>query len=93
MARLVASNAYLAFARAVELFVPPSAAPQGIHRLADIAASATVTPDASIGAFVSIGDGAHVGARSIIYPHATIGAGQLTLVRYDAASKKWVPAH
>jgi branched-chain amino acid transport system substrate-binding protein len=25
--------------------------------------------------------------------HATIGAGQLTLVRYDAASKKWVPAH
>ena len=75
VARLVASNAYLAFARAVELFVPPSAAPRGIHRLADIAASATVTPDASIGAFVSIGDGAHVGARSIIYPHATIGAG------------------
>ena len=75
VARLVASNPYLAFAHAVALFAPRAAVPAGIHPLADVAPTATIAPDASIAAFVSIGDGAHIGARSIVYPHATIGAG------------------
>ena len=72
-AMLRASNPYFAFARAVELFSPQPARALGIHRLADVAASASVAPDASIGAFVSIGEGARIGARTIVYPHVTIG--------------------
>jgi UDP-3-O-[3-hydroxymyristoyl] glucosamine N-acyltransferase len=77
VARLVAANPYMAFARAVELFAPRAIVPPGIHRLADVAPTATVAPDASIAAFVSVGDGARIGARSVVYPHATIGAGAL----------------
>ena len=75
VAMLRTANPYLAFARAVELFAPPSAALLGIHRLADVAPTARIAHDASIAAFVSIGDGTHIGARTIIYPHVTIGPG------------------
>jgi UDP-3-O-[3-hydroxymyristoyl] glucosamine N-acyltransferase len=75
VAMLRTANPYLAFARAVELFAPPSAAVPGIHRLADVAPTATIAPDASIAAFVSVGDGTRIGARTIIYPHVTIGPG------------------
>src|SRR5436305_1842465 len=68
-------NAYLAFARAVELFAPRDEHLPGVHRHADVATTATVAADASIGAFVSIGAGAQVGARTLIYPHVTIGPG------------------
>jgi len=76
-AMLRAANPYFAFARAVELFSPRPARALGIHRLADVAASASVAPDASIGAFVSIGEGARIGARTIVYPHVTIGEGAI----------------
>lgn len=75
VAMLRAANPYFAFARAVELFAPPSVAVPGIHRLADVAPTATIAPDASIAAFVSVGDGTRIGARTIIYPHVTIGPG------------------
>ena len=77
VATLRARNPYLAFARAVEIFAPPTAVAPGIHRLADVAASATITDGASIAAFVSIGDGARVGARTIVHPHSTIGSGAI----------------
>lgn len=73
VARLRAQNPYLAFARAVALFAPASASPAGIHRLADVAATAAVAPDASVGPFVSVGDRARIGARTVIFPHVTIG--------------------
>ena len=66
---------YVDFARAVALFVPPSAPARGIDRLSAVAPDASVGPDVSIGPFVSIGAGASVGARTILYPHVTIGAG------------------
>ena len=72
-AMLRCGNPYLTFARAVEIFAPPGPAAPGVHRLADVAASATIAPDASIAAFVSVGDGAHVGARTIVKPQVTIG--------------------
>ncbi|HEX9365986.1 MAG TPA: UDP-3-O-(3-hydroxymyristoyl)glucosamine N-acyltransferase [Vicinamibacterales bacterium] len=72
-AMLRAANPYLVFARAVELLFPRPAAIPGIHRLADVAPTATLAPDASIGPFVSIGAGARIGARTVVYPHVTIG--------------------
>jgi UDP-3-O-[3-hydroxymyristoyl] glucosamine N-acyltransferase len=72
-AALRTSHPYLAFARAAEVFAPRPAAPAGIHPLASVPASAVVAPDASIAAFVSIGDRARIGARTIVYPHAVIG--------------------
>ncbi len=74
-AMLRSSNPYLAFARAVELLAPRRAAVPGIHRLAEVDASAIVAPDASVGAFVSIGAGARIGARTVVYPHAIFCAG------------------
>ena len=75
VALLRAANPYLAFARAAEVFAPPPSIPQGVHRLASVAASASVAPDAAIAAFVSIGEGATIGARSIVFPHVTLGDG------------------
>jgi UDP-3-O-[3-hydroxymyristoyl] glucosamine N-acyltransferase len=74
-AMLRSANPYLAFARVVELLAPRSSAVPGIHRLADVAATATIAPDASIGPLVTIAEGASVGARTVVYPHVTIGAG------------------
>jgi UDP-3-O-[3-hydroxymyristoyl] glucosamine N-acyltransferase len=72
---LRSGNPYLAFAHAVELFVPRKAPPPGIHRLADVSPSAAIAADASIGPFVSIGDEAIVGARTVVHPHVMIGSG------------------
>jgi UDP-3-O-[3-hydroxymyristoyl] glucosamine N-acyltransferase len=75
VAILRAKNPYLVFARAVEMFAPPAIALPGIHRLADVAPTATIADGASIAAFVSIGEGARVGARTTVHPHVTIGSG------------------
>jgi UDP-3-O-[3-hydroxymyristoyl] glucosamine N-acyltransferase len=74
-AMLRARHPYLAFARAVALFAPHDSHPAGVHRLADVATTATIAPDASIAAFVSIGEGAVIGPRTVVYPHVTIGPG------------------
>ena len=66
------AHPYLAFARAVALFADPWRPPPGVHRLADVAPGATIDPTASIGPFVVVGEEAHVGARTIVHPHATI---------------------
>jgi UDP-3-O-[3-hydroxymyristoyl] glucosamine N-acyltransferase len=75
VATLRTSNPYLAFARAAGLFAPAPKIPIGVHRLASVAASASIAPDAAIAAFVSIGEGARVGARTLLFPHVTIGEG------------------
>jgi UDP-3-O-[3-hydroxymyristoyl] glucosamine N-acyltransferase len=75
VATLRTANPYLAFARAAELFAPPPKIAVGVHRLASVAASASIAPDAAIAAFVSIGEGARIGARTILFPHVTIGDG------------------
>ncbi len=74
-AMLRVSHPYLAFARAVELFAESNRPPAGIHRLADVAATANVSADAVIGPFVVVGDRARVGARTLVYPQVTIGPG------------------
>jgi UDP-3-O-[3-hydroxymyristoyl] glucosamine N-acyltransferase len=72
-AMLRAKHPYLAFAKAVELFAPFHRPPAGIHPLADVAVTAVVASDATIAAFVTIGDRARIGARSILHSHVTIG--------------------
>ena len=66
---------YLAFAKAVELFAGDNRPAGGIHRLAEVASTAVVSSDASIGPFAVIGDDARIGARTVIYPLVTIGRG------------------
>jgi UDP-3-O-[3-hydroxymyristoyl] glucosamine N-acyltransferase len=74
-AMLRARAPYLAFARAVALFAPADVHPPGVHRLADIAHTATIAPDASVAAFVSVGEEAVIGRRAVLYPHVAIGRG------------------
>jgi len=64
---------YLAFARALQLFVAPVRPARGVDRLAAIAPTASLGPDASVGPFAVIGEGARIGARATIYPHVVVG--------------------
>ena len=66
---------YLAFAKAVELFVGDDRPAAGVHRLADVSSTAVVSSDASVGPFAVIGDDARIGARTVVYPLVTIGRG------------------
>src|SRR5687768_16684265 len=66
---------YLTFARAAQALAPVQAVPAGIHTLAAVAPDATVDPTASIGAFVVIGSGARIGARTMVHSHVAIGDG------------------
>ena len=64
---------YLAFARAVGVFAPPSRPAAGVHALAAIGPDARIGADVSIGPFVAIGERATVGDRTIVHPNTTIG--------------------
>jgi UDP-3-O-[3-hydroxymyristoyl] glucosamine N-acyltransferase len=73
---LRSANPYLAFAKALQFFVEPPARPsRGIDRLALVAPTATLGPDASVAPFAVIGDGASIGARVVVFPHVVIGPG------------------
>jgi UDP-3-O-[3-hydroxymyristoyl] glucosamine N-acyltransferase len=74
-AMLRAADPYLAFARSVGIFHPPSRPAPGVHPLAAVAADARLGRDISIGAFVAIGEGAVIGDRTVIMPNVTVGAG------------------
>ena len=74
-ARLRAQEPYLAFAKAVLLFVPGSRPPAGVHPHSALAADVALGADVSIGPFVTVGAGARIGARTVIHPNVVIGAG------------------
>ncbi len=74
-AMLRTRDPYLAFARAVGLFAPPSRPAAGVHPLTAVAEDAHLGDEVSIGAFVSIGRGARVGDRTVIFANVTIGDG------------------
>jgi UDP-3-O-[3-hydroxymyristoyl] glucosamine N-acyltransferase len=74
-AMLRVPHPYLAFARAVELFAQDERPGAGVDRLAHVASTAVISPDASVGAFAVIGDGARIGARTIVHPHVIVGRG------------------
>jgi UDP-3-O-[3-hydroxymyristoyl] glucosamine N-acyltransferase len=68
-------DAYLTFARALELFFVPIKPEPGIHPKADIAEEVTIGSNASIGAYVVIGKNCHIGARVTIHPHVVLYPG------------------
>jgi UDP-3-O-[3-hydroxymyristoyl] glucosamine N-acyltransferase len=74
-AMLRVAHPYLVFAQAVELFADRQRPAAGVHRLADVSASASIAPDASVGAFSVVGDGARIGARTIVHSHVVVGRG------------------
>ncbi len=72
-------NPYLAFARAIELFYTPPAYAPGIHPTASIALTASIGPNAHIGAYVVVMDHVTLGANAtllphvVLYPHVSVG--------------------
>ena len=68
-------NPYLAFAQAVGLFVQTARPAVGVDRHAAVAPDAVIGEGVSVGAFVTVGAGARIGARSIVYPNVVIGPG------------------
>lgn len=74
-ALLRTSDPYLAFARAVGIFAPRWRPEAGVHALAAVSPNATVGAEVSIGPFVSIADGATIGDGTVIFPSVTVGAG------------------
>jgi UDP-3-O-[3-hydroxymyristoyl] glucosamine N-acyltransferase len=69
------ADPYTAFARALELFVQNTAPAKGIDRLSAVSPDAVIGADVSIGPFVVIESGASIGPRSVIYPNVVIGRG------------------
>lgn len=72
-AMLRAKQPYLAFAHAVGLFADSWRPAPGVHHLAWIGEAVMLGSDVSVGPFAVIEQGARVAARTIIYPHVTIG--------------------
>src|SRR5882724_4996420 len=76
---LRSKNAYLAFARAIELFYQPPQYAPGVHPTAVVHASAKIGANAHIGPYVAIdrdvriGDNAILLAHAVIYPGVKIG--------------------
>lgn len=79
VATLRATDPYLAFAQAIDVFYVAPPMPAGIHPTAVIAATASIGADAAIGPFCVVGEGCTLGARArldahvVIYPQVTIG--------------------
>jgi UDP-3-O-[3-hydroxymyristoyl] glucosamine N-acyltransferase len=72
---LVHENPSLAFAQVVEMLFPPPPRPEpGVHPNALVAPGASLGADVSIGAFVVVEAGAHVGERSVLAPFVYVGA-------------------
>jgi UDP-3-O-[3-hydroxymyristoyl] glucosamine N-acyltransferase len=83
---LRASNPYLAFARAVEIFYSPEQPRPGIHPTAIIAPSAKIGERASIGPYVTVEDDVRLGEDCVLKSFVTIYAGAKIGHRFFAHS-------
>ena len=72
LAVLRAKDPYLAYTRALRLFNPEPKFAPFVHKFAAIDETATVAPDVSIDAFVSIGKNCVIESGVKIFPNATI---------------------
>ncbi len=70
---LVASNPYLAYARAAALLNPPAPVPQGCHPSAVIESGCNIDPGAAVGAKCYIGADVVIAAAAVIGPGCVIG--------------------
>lgn len=75
LALLRHSNAYLTFARAIELFYSPPKVADEIHPKAVVSASAKIGKNVRVGANSVIGDNVELGDGVVIYPNTTIYPG------------------
>lgn len=71
--KIIVENPKLAFAKLMELFIPTTLPPQGIHSTAIISKDAKIGKDVRIGAYVVIGDEVEIGEGVVIYPLTNIG--------------------
>ena len=77
---------YLAFAKALELFCPPSRPPAGIHPTAVIASSVKLGQRPSIGPYVVIEDAVELGDDCVLKSFVTLYAGAKIGHRFFAHS-------
>jgi UDP-3-O-[3-hydroxymyristoyl] glucosamine N-acyltransferase len=73
--RLVSTQPYLAFARAVALLRPPARPAPGVHPSAQVDPSAELGPGVHVGPLAVVGPGARVGARTALHPHVVLYEG------------------
>ncbi len=74
-ATLISSNPYYDFARVLALYYQAPKPSLAIHPTACIASTAKVGPNASIGAYVVVGEKATIGANAVLHPHVVIYEG------------------
>ena len=71
---LVVGRGRYAMAKLMDVFARPPRAHPGVHPSAVVEADAVLGEEVSVGAFVYVGAGARVGARSVLLDHVTVGA-------------------
>lgn len=72
LAALRSKNPYFDFARAIELFSPPTPYPPGIHPTAVVAESAMVGAGAHIGPHCFVDEGVQIGRNAVLHSLVTI---------------------
>jgi len=75
MPQIVHPDPFLALAALVDLFHPRQSHSPGIDERAFVAPSARIAPEVTVYPFACIGEGAEVGARTILHPGVFLGAG------------------
>lgn len=70
---LIASEPYVAYAKAALLFADKIVVPTGIHPTAILGEGCIIHPTAAIGPYVVLGHNVQIGAHTSIYPHTVIG--------------------
>jgi UDP-3-O-[3-hydroxymyristoyl] glucosamine N-acyltransferase len=74
-AMLRSKNAYLAFARAIELFYQPPRYFPGVHASAVVHPSSKIGPGAHIGPYVVVGEDVEIGSHAVLLAHVVIYQG------------------
>jgi UDP-3-O-[3-hydroxymyristoyl] glucosamine N-acyltransferase len=92
-AMLRSKNAYLAFARAIELFYQPPQYAPGVHPTAVVDPSAKVGANAYIGPYVVIGRNVQIGDNAVILAHVVIYPGVKTGNNFFAHAHSMVREH
>ncbi len=72
---LISANPYHDFARAMALFYQPPRPAPGIHPQSYIAPSAVIGEGASIGAFSVVGENVTIGRNAVLHPHVVVYEG------------------
>lgn len=72
-AKIIVENPKLAFAKLLELFIPSTTTPEGIHPTAIISKNAKIGKEVSIGAYVVIEDDVQIEDKVVIYPLTYMG--------------------